>query len=280
MLRIGLIGWPVKHSLSPPMHEAAFRACGLDARYELVETPPGEVSETVRRLLAHGFRGWNATVPHKAAMATIVDQAEPVAQAADSVNTVVVNDGCLAGYSTDGYGLEEAIREAFGMVVSGSSVGFIGAGGAARACCMHFANRGVRKLVIANRTLDRASSLLSDVQSFQPDALGAACSFADPPALQAALADVDVVIQATSVGLHSHDPSPIPAECLPKGIPVMDMVYRRTSFLHAAASRGSPTADGHAMLLHQGARSFELWTGREAPVPAMRQALENAMANR
>lgn len=262
------------------MHEAAFRACGLDARYELVETPPAEVTETIHRLISQGFRGWNITVPHKAAMAAIVDQAEPVARAADSVNTVVVDDGCLAGYSTDGYGLEEAIREAFGMDVPGSSVGFIGAGGAARACCMHFANRGVRKLVIANRTLERASSLLSDVRSFQPKVQGAACSLTDIPALQAALADVDLVVQATSVGLHSHDSSPISAECLPKGIPAMDMIYRRTPFLHAAASRGSPTANGQAMLLHQGARSFELWTGREAPVTAMRQALETAMANR
>lgn len=280
MLRFGLIGWPVKHSLSPPMHEAAFRACGLEATYELVETPPAEVCPTVRRMQAQGFDGWNVTVPHKAAMAAIVDQADPVARAADSVNTVVAGGTHLAGYSTDGYGLEEALREAFGLVVPGSSIGFIGAGGAARACCMHFANRGARKLVIANRTLERAASLLDDVQAFRRGILGTVCSLADSPALQAALADVDVVIQATSVGLHPHDPSPVPAECLPKGTPAMDMIYSRTPFLRAAASRGAPTADGQTMLLYQGARSFELWTEREAPVDAMRQALQKALANR
>lgn len=279
MLRFGLIGWPVKHSLSPPMHGAAFQACGLDATYELIETPPSEIPATVRHLQTQGFRGWNATVPHKAAMAAIVDQADPVARAANSVNTVVVSDGQLTGYSTDGYGLEEALRAAFALVVPGSSIGFIGAGGAARACCMHFANRGVRKLVIANRTLESAISLLGDIQAFQSGLLGSACSLADTHALQAALADVDVVIQATSVGLHAHDPSPVPAECLPKGIPVMDMIYRRTQFLHAAASCGAPIADGQSMLLYQGARSFELWTGREAPVDVMRRALEIALAN-
>lgn len=275
-MRLGLLGWPVRHSLSPPMHQAAFRACGLDASYELFETPPDAVCDTVRRLVSQGFRGWNITVPHKAAMAALVDQAEPVARAADSVNTVVVRKGHLDGYSTDGYGLEQALLESFGLALPGARVGFIGAGGAARACCMYFAQRGIAQLLIANRTLQRAERLLADVRGFQDSVQGTACALEDAAALTAALTDLDVIIQSTSVGLHEQDRSPVDAGCLPAGVPAMDMIYRQTPFLRHAASRGAPTADGRGMLLHQGARSFELWTGIDAPVEAMRQGLEAA----
>lgn len=276
-MQLGLIGWPVRHSLSPAMHEAAFEACGIAATYQLRETPPDRVAETVEAMRHEGFRGWNVTVPHKAAMARLVDEAAPVAKSANSVNTVVVEDDGLKGYSTDGYGLEQALLEAFGIEVPRARVAFVGAGGAARACCLYFAERGVGSLVIANRTLNRAEALLEDVRRFRSSVGGEVCSLTNREASRRALATADVLVQATSLGLHEADPSPVPADALPAGIPAMDMIYRQTAFLELACAAGAPVADGRGMLLHQGARSFELWTGLDAPVEAMRRGLDGAL---
>lgn len=279
MQRYGLIGWPVAHSLSPPMQNAAFEACGLDAHYETLETTPETVLDTVDNMLADGFSGWNATVPHKAAMAVRADTIDDVAKAAQSVNTVVVRKGRLHGASTDGYGLEQALRDAFGLSVPGACIAFLGAGGAARACALHFAERGVGALLILNRTPERAQALLADVQRFRPAVPGHAAALDDKRA-DDLLTQCDAVVQATSLGLHPDDPPPFPLERLPPGIPVMDMIYRDTPFLAGAARCGHPTADGQAMLVHQGARSFELWTGHTPPVEVMRNALTVAVRTR
>ena len=148
----GLLGWPVKHSVSPPMQEAGFRAIGLDASYELIEVPPEQLAAKVAELKTRGFRGWNCTIPHKGGILACLDEVDPAARAAGSVNTVVHRDGRLLGHSTDGYGLEASVREAVGLAVAGQRFLFWGTGGAARATSAWFARRGAAGLTLVNRT--------------------------------------------------------------------------------------------------------------------------------
>jgi shikimate dehydrogenase len=279
MERFALLGWPVKHSLSPPMQEAGFRAVGIDAVYELIEVHPDDLPARVTALKKTGYRGWNVTVPHKEQMAELIDTVDPEARAAASVNTVV-NRGKLDGYSTDGYGLAAAIREAFGLDLTGRHIMFLGAGGAARAVAVYFALHGARAVSVANRTLEKARMLVDLVAAAVPCCETAALPLCRSDALCDRLPKADIIIQSTSLGLHRGDPMPLDPELLPAGVPVMDMIYGDTPFLRKAAERGCPTADGRGMLLHQGARSFEIWTGITPPVEAMRQALDAALAQR
>lgn len=278
--KYALLGWPVAHSVSPPMQEAAFKAVGIPATYVLRAVRPEQLAETVTALRDEGFAGWNITVPHKQQMATLLDEIDPEAQVAGSINTVVNRDGRLIGHSTDGPGMEAAVREGFGVELAGQAVVFLGAGGAARAVSAHFALHGVRRLWVFNRTVDRARALVGTLHEAAPDIPVAAHSLADTGVLAAALAEADLLIQATSLGLHAGDPTPIPPELLRPGLAVVDMIYRPTQLLRAAARLGCPTADGRGMLLHQGAESFRIWTGRPAPIEVMRRALDDALEKR
>ena len=280
MERFALLGWPVKHSLSPPMQEAGFRAVGMRASYELIEVHPDNLPDCVARLRKQGYRGWNITVPHKEQMATLADRVDPEARAAVSVNTIVQRDGELHGFSTDGYGLATAIEEAFGFKIEDREIFFIGAGGAARAVAVYLAAHGARAITIANRTLAKARRLAELVEKAVPACPARALDLNLLDALEPYLNNTDVIIQSTSLGLHPDDPAPLPPESIPTGTPVMDMIYGDTPFLQAAAGRGCPIADGRGMLLHQGALSFRLWTGIEPPVEAMRHALQQAFEHR
>lgn len=276
-IRLALLGWPVKHSLSPPMQHAGLQALGLTGSYELVEVSPGRVDEEFARLSREGYAGWNITVPHKGAAACLADEVDPPAALANSVNTIVNRNGRLLGYSTDGYGLETAIREELGIDVRQARVAFLGTGGAARATAMHFALCGVRTLTLANRTVAKAQSLAADIRAGVPGCDASALPLADTDALTRALRGCNVLVQATSLGLHDGDPLPAPVAALHPGLAVIDMIYGQTPFRAAAAAAGCPTTDGRGMLLYQGVRSLELWTGRPAPVSAMREALDRAL---
>ena len=157
---------------------------------------------------------------------------------------------------------------------------FLGVGGAARATAVHMALAGAADITLINRTLSRAEALAARLRDLAPRCQVRALALADTAAVAAALSQAACLIQATSLGLHPGEAPPLPPEVLPAGLAVLDMIYGNTAFLQAAAARGCRTADGRGMLLHQGARSFELWTGRPAPVEAMRQALEAALARR
>ncbi len=260
------------------MQEAGFRAAGIAATYERVETPPEQLGQTVRRLRDAGFAGWNVTVPHKERIGAFLDATDPAAAPLGSLNTVRNDGGRLTGYSTDGYGLATAIREAFAIEVPGRAFAFLGCGGAARATALHFALGGARELLLINRTRDKAEALTRQIAESAKGCRTHVLSPGDLPAIRAALAGCDVLVQATSLGLRAGDPLPLPAGGLPAGLRVMDMICRHTPFLEAAGAAGCVTADGRAMLLHQGARSFSIWTGREAPLAAMRAALDAALA--
>ena len=267
-----VIGDPVAHSLSPVMHNAAFRALNLNAEYAAVHVLHDDLpafAEDARKRLA----GFNITVPHKNAILPFLDEIEPAAKLAGSVNTVTVKNGRLIGCSTDGYGLETALKEAFGYLVLGGAVAFIGCGGAARAAAFYFAVRGLRKLFIMNRTLSTAANLAEELHGHFPELQTEAAALADTEKVKAFLAAVPVAVQCTSLGLKPDDPPPLNPELLPRKLCLFDTIYKPTALLRYAQAHGMAHAAGLGMLLHQGARSFSIWTGLDAPVEVMRQAL-------
>lgn len=280
MEKYAIIGWPVRHSLSPQMQEAGFRALGRDARYELCETPPEELGQRMEQLRLNGYCGWNVTVPHKEQVFAMLEHRDGDALSAGSVNTIVNRNGVLHGYSTDGYGLAEAIRESFGIATAQSRQLFLGTGGAARAAAVYAAVHGAAEIILVNRTLSRAEALAETIRHAAPACSVRCLSLADVDNTAALLPSCDVLIQCTSLGLKANDPLPFAPALIPPKLAVMDMVYGFTPFRSQCAARGCPTADGSGMLLHQGCRSLELWTGQDAPVAAMRQALAEALAKR
>lgn len=278
--RYAVIGWPVEHSVSPQMQQAGFQALGIPASYEKIPVEPEHLGAAVEALRTQGFAGWNVTVPHKEQIADFLDQVDPGARRAGSINTVVRRGKILEGYSTDGYGLAMATHEAFGVDLDGRTVAFLGCGGAARATAVYFAAEGAREIVLINRTIGKAYRIRDIIQEVAPDCRAVCIENDNHDAIRDALKRSQILYQATSLGLRSNDPMPLDPELLPQRLAVMDMIYRPTPFLNAATERGCQTADGRAMLLHQGARSLMMWTGHPAPLEAMRQALWNALAAR
>ncbi len=268
--RYGIIGWPVEHSLSPAMHNAAFAALKIDACYDRYPVSPDDLPEQVS-VFRESLSGWNVTVPHKQAIIPLIDVVDPVAEAAHSVNTVVNRDGLLYGYSTDGYGLQLAVEEAFGIDIKGKHVLFVGAGGAVQAAAVQFAEAGALAISVVNRTVEKAEAVVARVSKIAPDVEVKVFPLNDLPA---DMSSIDIIIQGTSVELKegrelSFDFSGFKRECV-----CMDMIYnRKTPFLNKAGKHGMRIAGGEDMLLYQGAKSFELWTEQNAPVAVMRQAL-------
>lgn len=255
---LGVCGWPVAHSRSPQMHNAALAAVGLDDwRYLRLPLPVELFAETVRALPAAGFRGVNVTIPHKHAALALADSASAAARAIGAANTLTFEDGAIEADNTDAPGLLAAI----GDPVAGRRALVLGAGGAGRAAAWALASAGA-EVAVWNRTADRASRLADD--------LGVRAVTVPERA--------DIVVNCTSVGLHDPEATfkalPIEADELGAGSLVVDMVYRAggTRFLEAARTRGARVVDGLEILVAQGAASFERWTGMEAPREAMREA--------
>ncbi len=268
-----VIGDPIAHSRSPGMQNAAFAFYGIAAHYQKRHVLRGEIApflEEARKTLA----GFNLTVPHKGAVIPHLDEITPEAAAAGSVNTVTVRNGKLLGDSTDGYGLEHALLENFNTPVAGKNILFLGCGGAARATAFHLAQRGAGSIRIANRTLGKACQLAEELQKYAPGIVTEAAGNDDDETLRRWLEESDFLIQATSLGLKTGDAPPMNLKLLSpelKHLHVFDTIYHETPLLHCAAACGIPAADGMAMLIGQGAKSFEIWTGRPAPLDAMRQ---------
>ena len=265
-----VIGDPVAHSLSPGMQNAAFRTLGIPAEYTAVrvekEALPAFAKDASKRLA-----GFNITVPHKNNILPFLTEIEPTARAAGSVNTVKVQeDGSLHGFSTDGYGLETAVQEAGGPALKDACICFIGCGGVTPALAFHAAAAGAGEIRILNRTKEKAQDLAARLRSLYPDMPCEGASLTDAGSF---LKNADLTVQCTSLGLKAEDPAPVDPALLSKNTFLFDLVYRETKILAGARARGIPCADGLAMLLHQGARSFEIWTGHEAPVEEMRRVL-------
>jgi shikimate dehydrogenase len=239
------------------MHSAAFAALGLEGwRYQRLPVPPELFAETVRALHAAGFAGANVTVPHKQAALALATEASDAARAIGAANTLTFGPGgIIAADNTDAPGLLAALP----APVAGRAALVLGAGGSARAAVYALRAAGARDVAILNRTRARAEALAAE--------LGARVADGPEPA--------DVLVNCTSVGLDDPDALPLPAGALDDVGAVVDLVYRAgaTALVRAARERGLPCADGLEVLVQQGARSFTIWTGREAPVDAMRAAV-------
>ena len=272
-----VIGDPVGHSLSPGMQNAAFRARGLPAEYTAVRVLKedlGAFAADASKRLA----GFNITVPHKNNILPFLSGIDPTARASGSVNTVKVQeDGGLYGFSTDGYGLEHAVLEAGGPALKGSTICFIGCGGVTPALAFHAAAAGAGEIRILNRTVEKAEALCTHLRECYA---GLRCEAASLACAGDLMKGAELTVQCTSLGLKQEDPAPADPALLSGDTFLFDLVYRETKILAGARARGIRCADGLAMLLHQGAKSFEIWTGCEAPLEEMRSVLYREAAAR
>jgi shikimate dehydrogenase len=271
----GLIGDPVTHSRSPMLHNAAFAKLGIHARYELWPTAAIELAARVDSLRAPHILGANITLPHKIAVLQLLDRLDPAVEIIGAANTIVREaDGSLTGANTDAPAFLASLREDGGYDPAGQTIVILGASGAARAAAVALAGAGVARLVIANRTLDRAEVLLADLlaaATADPLLFALTPDDADLPEL---LAEASLIVNATSIGWHG-DESPLPAGLIPPGTLVFDMIYRPTQLLRDATTRRARTLDGAGMLARQAALAFERWTGQTAPLDIMRVALKD-----
>jgi shikimate dehydrogenase len=277
----GILGWPVEHTASPPMQNAAFAAAGVDAVYVPFAVAPQGLEEAVRGLRALGVRGFNVTLPHKEAIVSLLDAVDADAQALGAVNTVVREGAALVGLNTDGPGLARSLHEA-GVALEGARVTVLGAGGAARAAVVGLSRAGATVVRVAARRVEQARQLVEQTRALLPGTSVSACTLDGE--LEDAFAHTDVLVQATSATLGATAAAEalaasLPFDALPGQAVVVDLVYdpRETTVLRAAAARGLRTVGGLGMLLHQGALAFERWTGQEAPLGVMREALERAV---
>jgi shikimate dehydrogenase len=274
---VGIIGDPVAHSLSPAMHNAAFRALKLDFAYVAFRVTPKEVGRAIEGVRALRIAGVNVTVPHKERVIKWLDSISPTARRAGAVNTIVNRNGRLHGENTDVAGFLRAVQDAK-VSVRGCRALVIGAGGVARAVLTALAQGEAAAVAITNRTALRARRLAAIFDSPALHTSAVPVALLREPLL---LSNVDLVINATSVGLHGEPFFPLSYKATPQSCLFVDLIYgRRTDFLTRAARAQRRSLDGSGMLVHQGAAAFALWTARAAPVTVMRAALRGAPATR
>lgn len=288
--RVGIIGYPISHSISPAFQQAALDYYSLDATYRAWEVEPQAITEFVRGLRSSDTWGANVTVPHKESVVRHMDHVDEWAGKVGAVNTIVNKGTKLTGYNTDGDGFLRALEEDGHFSPEGCRVLILGAGGSARGVALALARRGVGAITIANRTLLRAQVLAELVGMYFSSGNAGnnlkveAISLVHPDApLAMAAASSDLVVNCTTVGMkHSPDEnrSPMPRRYIPSSALICDLVYNppETPLLKEAAGAGAPTLGGLPMLVYQGAASFELWTGKKAPVEVMLKAAKEALA--
>ena len=280
-VRLGIFGDPVEHSLSPQLQNAALRDAKIDMQYARLLIAPNELQEALKLVRKLQFAGLNLTLPHKVAAAGLMDEIDDEAKQIGAVNTVRIDHGKLHGFNTDGKGFARAIRDEFVVDLRDLRVMVLGAGGAARAIARQCAKENCERLVVANRTLEKAKQLVDELQKFfaGPRVLGPVARLQAIPweesAFRFQIGHIDLVVNATPLGLNHAELPPIPARLLAPHLMIYDTVYsaHSTPFISAANEAGARGANGLSMLLHQGARSFEMWFKREAPVAVMRAAL-------
>ena len=281
-----LLGHPVAHSMSPAMHNASFEKLGIDAKYAAIDVTEDELPDVILQLKDMGYRGWNLTMPLKSAIVPYCDELSTAASLCGAVNTVVVRDGRLCGYTTDGQGYTDSLveaeetgdsplspfRETAGLSpVSSKVITILGAGGAARSIIVQAAIEGAKKIHVCKRrnaSFDEAVVFCLEVA----DRTGAAIDVVDmsaPRDLQWAIDDCDILTNATNVGMEGGDmSSPVPKEFLRPDLLVSDIIYHpeMTQLLTDARSIGASIHGGRWMLLYQGAAAFKIWTGQDMPV--------------
>ena len=271
---LGIIGYPIGHSMSPVFQQAGLDACGVDARYVAYQVAPDEVEEFVNGLRQSGILGINVTVPHKLAVMPFLDEIDDWATEAGAVNTIVNRQGRLTGHNTDGYGFLRALREGADFEPQGRRTLILGAGGAARGVVLALAREGVGHLTIANRTPERAENLAELARNRGITAQAIPLSGTE---LTQAAADSELIVNCTTIGMThgpAEDDTPLPGNAIPSTALVNDLVYNplETRLLREAAQAGAKTLGGIQMLVYQGAASFEMWLERPAPVEVMMSA--------
>lgn len=276
-LPFAVLGHPIGHTLSPVMHNASLHALGRDAIYLAFDVPPDQLLSVLPAMRAMGFGGVNLTVPLKEVAFAGLDDLDDSARLVGAVNTVAFPEtGGIRGYNTDGYGFLTAMHEAFHLSVANHAVHVIGTGGAGRALALVCAREGVTRLSCADVDADRAERVAAEIRSAAPT-----CSVTTVPVADQieATRAADIVIQSTPVGMRPEDPPLLGSEAFRPGQWVFDLIYMypETTLMKAARAAGALTANGLGMLLHQGARAYNIWTGDTPDIEAMRVALERAV---
>ena len=278
-----LLGDPVDHSLSPRMHNAAFRHLGLDWCYLAFRVEGSRFEEALRGLEALGARGANVTVPHKQAACSLCSDTDALSRVTGSVNTLVFQkDGSVSGFNTDGPGFARAIREEFSVDLRDLKVALLGScGGAGLALAYTCAMQRCERLTLAGRSEEKLQELKNRLSSFFIDEHrleGASDRLAahqnNTPRFNAAVEEADLIVNATSLGLKPTDPSPVPPSLLSAHHLVYDLQTHDDAFQMEARFQGARVSNGLSMLVHQGALSFERWFGVKPDISAMRRALE------
>ena len=271
---VGLIGHPVGHSFSPPMHNKAFEALDMDYAYVAFDVDPSDLESAIAGAKSLDIKGLNVTIPHKIEVMKYLDEIDDVAELIGAVNTVDFKD--MKGYNTDGIGAVKAIEEI--TKINGKNVVIAGAGGAARAISFYIAKYSAQSLTILNRNVERADDLSNDVLNSQlinnvkSDSISKINDY---------LSDADILINTTPVGMHPNinDRPLASAEDMHENLVVFDAVYNpnETVLIKEALKAGAKPVYGMKMLLYQGAESFKIWTGREAPVDEMEKSLRDTL---
>ena len=275
--RLAVIGQPVAHSASPRMHQPALDALGIDARYIRLELSAEQFQPAIQRLRELGFIGCNVTVPHKFAALAACDHVDPAAEALGAVNTIRFDADGSRGFNTDGPGFANAIEEAFGRPLASLKVAIAGAGGGAgQAIATQCLLSGVPSLLLINRSQDTLQTLVERLGTLNSPTRLHAIGF-DHAALAQHCLDCDLLVNTSSVGLKSGDPSILSANCLKPTHLVYDTIYQptHTPLLQLATQQGCRTANGLSMLIHQGALAFQHWFPGSEPLDIMRTALND-----
>ena len=275
---LGIFGYPVSQSISPAMHNAVIKALGLDTVYLPFEVKPANLKEAIKGIKSLGIIGVNITIPHKEAAIRFLDNISEEARHIGAVNTIVNKDGRLIGHNTDGYGYITSLKEECNFNPKGKNIAILGAGGAARGILVALSVKKPKTIVIANRTLARAISLIKAFKGKFPETKFKAVDL-NKDILKKYFKEIELLVNTTSVGMKKNETVEIPLELLPKTAVVSDIVYNplETLLLKKAKKLGLTTHSGLGMLVHQGVKSFKLWTGMDAPIEVMRKAALKAL---
>ena len=271
---VGLIGHPVEHSFSPPMHNAAFDALNMDYAYVAFDVNPNDLKSAIEGAESLNIKGFNVTIPHKVDVMQYLDELDEVARLIGAVNTIDFKN--LKGYNTDGIGAVKAIEEV--TSIKNKNVVVAGAGGASRAISFYIAKYGAESLTILNRNEAKAESLASDVSD---SGLIGEVAYDSINAIGNYMEGADVLIDATPLGMHPNinDEPIVKADMMDEDLVVFDAVYNpnETVLIKEAIKANAKPVYGIKMLLYQGAESFKIWTGKTAPIDVMEKALRNTL---
>ncbi|MEJ5172500.1 MAG: shikimate dehydrogenase [Hydrogenothermaceae bacterium] len=266
----GIFGYPVKHSKSPTFQTESFRHLGINAVYVPFEVKPENLQEATKSLKILNIKGINVTIPHKEEIINYLDEVSQEAKIIGAVNTVKNIDGYLIGYNTDAYGFIEGLKEI--IEIEGKTALVIGAGGASRSVIYGLLQQNISKIYLANRTLQRAIEIVNDFGKYYR-VIDQIVSVISLNQIDEVLENVNIVVNTTSVGLKDDDKPLFDYDRLQEKHTVVDIIYRETMLLKKAKEKGCKYQDGYPMLIYQGAKSFEIWTGQKALIEVMKRVL-------